>query len=169
MKENKTGEYIKVLRERMGYTQEQLAEMVGVSIQSISNWERGKSEPKIDNYNNLARIFNVTVTELANGADMPPMNDANKAYLDKTVSTLLEKHEELAFISLELGFFSVAVAIIAFFSVLWLSLSKSLNAAIVILSLFGFGLFYYILSKIILKRKSKKFKAQREESSKEQP
>ncbi len=36
---------IKVLRERLGMTQEQLAREVGVSFKTVNRWERGKSKP----------------------------------------------------------------------------------------------------------------------------
>jgi transcriptional regulator with XRE-family HTH domain len=41
------GEFMKVMRERVGLTQRQLAEILGKSDQAVSDWERGKSVPSL--------------------------------------------------------------------------------------------------------------------------
>lgn len=46
---------IRAARERMGLTQEQLAQQVGVHPRTIGNWERGQTVPK----NRLARLRRV--------------------------------------------------------------------------------------------------------------
>lgn len=58
------GEKIKELRKDYGYEQKELSEILGVSINSISNWERDKFEPTILNCISLADIFDVTLDEL---------------------------------------------------------------------------------------------------------
>ena len=49
-----------------GYSQEVLAEKLGVSRQAISKWERAESSPEIDNLMALANIYGMTVDELIN-------------------------------------------------------------------------------------------------------
>lgn len=69
------GGEIRRARERLQMTQPELAELVGVSVDTISNWERGKVQPK----NRLARIRqvlhmdepNLLTTAAANGDDTP--------------------------------------------------------------------------------------------------
>ena len=39
------GQYIALLRRNAGLTQDQLAGLMGVSHQAVSNWERGASMP----------------------------------------------------------------------------------------------------------------------------
>lgn len=39
-------EKIKVVREKTGYSQEQLARELGVSFATINRWENGKTEPR---------------------------------------------------------------------------------------------------------------------------
>lgn len=36
---------MKALRERLGYTQEQFAHFLGVSLRTVTRWEAGQSEP----------------------------------------------------------------------------------------------------------------------------
>ena len=58
------GETIKRLRQQNGLTQEQLADKLGVSFQSISRWEGGASYPDIELIPEIAGFFRVTTDEL---------------------------------------------------------------------------------------------------------
>lgn len=63
----KQGEYLKQLRNEKGLSQEQLAEKIGLSRQSISKWEQGLSTPDVDNFVKLAEIYNVPIEALLKG------------------------------------------------------------------------------------------------------
>lgn len=69
---------LKVLRKINGYTQEKLAEKLGISRQSVAKWERGESVPDLNNLVVLAQLFNVTLDNLVNydekqeGIGIPP-------------------------------------------------------------------------------------------------
>ena len=58
------GEKIQYLRRKRGLSQDQLAEMVDVSRQSISKWERDESLPEITKIVILSEIFDVTTDYL---------------------------------------------------------------------------------------------------------
>ena len=58
------GQKIKQLRFKAGLTQEQLAEQMGVSAQSVSKWETGASMPDISLLPILAETFGVSIDEL---------------------------------------------------------------------------------------------------------
>ena len=58
------GQKIKQLRYKTGLTQEQLAEQMGVSAQSVSKWETGASMPDISLLPILAETFGVSIDEL---------------------------------------------------------------------------------------------------------
>ena len=57
-------ENIKRLRREKDLTQETLAEFLGVTFQSVSNWERGESYPDITMLPEIAGFFKVSVDEL---------------------------------------------------------------------------------------------------------
>ena len=59
-------EKISVLRKRNGLSQEDLADKLDVSRQSVYKWEQGVSYPEIEKIKKLAQIFNVTFDELLN-------------------------------------------------------------------------------------------------------
>ncbi len=56
-------------RKRMGLTQEELAERIGVSRQAVSKWERAEASPDTDNLIELSRIYGVTLDELLKGKE----------------------------------------------------------------------------------------------------
>lgn len=56
------GEKIYDLRKRKGLSQEELGEAVGVSRQTISKWEMGKTIPDTENIVVLSRFFGVDVS-----------------------------------------------------------------------------------------------------------
>lgn len=58
------GDKLIMLRRERGYSQEQLANFLDVSRQSVSKWEAGQSTPEINKLIALADIFNVNVDSL---------------------------------------------------------------------------------------------------------
>lgn len=56
-------------RKANGYSQEELAEKIGVSRQAISKWERGESSPDTENLIALSRLYNVTIDEMINNTE----------------------------------------------------------------------------------------------------
>lgn len=60
----KTGEKIAKLRKDKNISQEALADMLGLSRQSVSKWENGSALPTMENLSRLANIFDVPVSYL---------------------------------------------------------------------------------------------------------
>ena len=52
------------LRKKNGYTQAELAEMLGVSRQSVSNWELGSIRPSTSRLKKLSELYSVPVESL---------------------------------------------------------------------------------------------------------
>ena len=62
-----TGSTIKLLREKKGYTQRQLAEQLMVSDKAVSKWESGRGLPDITLMEPLAKTLGVSLAELFSG------------------------------------------------------------------------------------------------------
>ena len=62
--EIKIGENIKRLRKAKGVTQEQIGEVLGISVTAVSKWERNETFPDITLLFPLAHYFEVTLDEL---------------------------------------------------------------------------------------------------------
>ncbi len=63
------GEKIKALRQEKGFTQPQLAKLVGVSNGIISIWENNINEPKATYIKKLALVLEVSADYLLNITD----------------------------------------------------------------------------------------------------
>jgi transcriptional regulator with XRE-family HTH domain len=61
------GEQLRDARQMRQLSQEQIAEILGVSRQTISNWETSKSYPDIERVMRLAEIYHLSLDELLRG------------------------------------------------------------------------------------------------------
>ena len=68
--ERNTAERLAALRREHGYSQEELAEKLGVSRQAVSKWERAESSPDTDNLVALARLYGTSLDSLV-GIETP--------------------------------------------------------------------------------------------------
>ena len=64
-------ENIKQLRKNKGYTQETLAQQLGVVRQTVSKWEKGLSVPDAELLQRLAEALETSVGELLGAAPVP--------------------------------------------------------------------------------------------------
>lgn len=62
-------ENISMLRSVNGYSQEEVAEIVGVSRQAYAKWEKGETVPDVDRCQKLAELYGVTIDSLVNYSD----------------------------------------------------------------------------------------------------
>jgi len=61
-----TAERLIKIRKEKGYTQESLADALGLSRQAVSKWERAEASPDTDNLICLARLYGISLDELLN-------------------------------------------------------------------------------------------------------
>lgn len=81
------GARIKALRKRQGWSQEQLAERVGISTQYVSNIERGKENPTLDLLLRLAEALRVAPVDLFNFEAEGLNRKALQAEIRKAIET----------------------------------------------------------------------------------
>lgn len=60
-----TGQRIKNLRKSKNLTQQQLADMLKISLMSVRRYEKGERIPSFETLMNLSKIFGVNLSELA--------------------------------------------------------------------------------------------------------
>lgn len=96
------GSQIKKYRGNMGISQENLAEKVYVSRQTVSNWETGKSYPDIHSVLLLSSVFNVSLDQLIKG-DVEIM----KREIQKTEIEKLNKYGNIYAVCLILSVISL--------------------------------------------------------------
>lgn len=59
------GERLMTMRKKYGYSQQEIADLLSVSRQTISNWESGQGAPSLDKACELAQIYRISLDELA--------------------------------------------------------------------------------------------------------
>ena len=76
----KLGDKILEFRKKKGFSQEELGEMIGVTRQTISNWELGETSPNPDQLKLLSKYLNVSIDELLD-------NDIKSVLVEKVSNT----------------------------------------------------------------------------------
>lgn len=69
------GKQIKTYRQEAQLSQEELADRIYVSRQTVSNWETGKSYPDVNSLVLLSEVFNISLDKLIKG-DVEMMKEA---------------------------------------------------------------------------------------------
>ena len=59
-------ENISMLRDINGYSQEEVAEKIGISRQAYAKWEKGETVPDVERCQKLAELYGVTIDALLN-------------------------------------------------------------------------------------------------------
>ena len=76
------GQRIKNKRKRLGLTQEDLAQKIGVSFQAVSKWENDSSLPDVGIFNLVSKSLDMSIDEIINGSsesdDAYPVREKSK-------------------------------------------------------------------------------------------
>lgn len=88
-----TGRFISRKRKSKNLTQEQLAEILGVSNKTISKWETGKCMPDYAIVKNLCETLEITVAELMDGEDAD--QKSVRTYDSDQIMDLLRRTQKL--------------------------------------------------------------------------
>ena len=112
----KLGEKVLKLRKKINISQEQLGDQVGVTRQTISNWELGETSPNPEQLKLLSKALNIGIDELLENN----IKSVEKDKVDKTGNDSNKIIKILKTIGIIIGiilfFFLVIVVSILFFS-----------------------------------------------------
>lgn len=85
------GENIANIRKRFGYTQEQLAELLGISKSFLAHVEQGDSQLSMDNLWNFVNILHVSADEVLFGRNIEVQIREILLLLDEETVASLDK------------------------------------------------------------------------------
>ena len=94
----KFGENLKKIRKDKKMSQEQLAERVNVSRQSVSKWENGEAYPEMNNILQLCKIFGCKINDLVH-ADMCDISSLGEEIIMKVVKFNEKKQKHVKSLS----------------------------------------------------------------------
>lgn len=129
------GQRLKMRRNELKLTQDYVAEKLGITRQTISNWKNGRSYPDIERIIRLSELYELSLDELLKGDQ-------------KMVKHLQENTLVTHFLKL-----FIAMLTINFLLMLVLLVNQTLNevfllAIFALISINTFALFYLIIKKI---------------------
>ncbi|MER2226151.1 MAG: helix-turn-helix transcriptional regulator [Carnobacterium sp.] len=94
-KETKIPQQITLLRSRFGWTQQELADRIGFTKQTISNWETGLKVPRMGAIQKMADLFGVSISFIIEGDETTPEWADENDILD--LKEMLENNVNMAY------------------------------------------------------------------------
>ena len=94
----KFGDNLRQIRKSKKMSQEQLAEKVNVTRQSVSKWENGESYPEMNNILELCKIFNCKLNDLVH-TDMTDISSLDEEIIMNVVKFNEKKQKEVKTLS----------------------------------------------------------------------
>lgn len=87
MNQEKIGKFISNLRKENNITQAELAEKLGVTDRSVSNWENGKNMPDLSLFKPLCEILGITINDLMSG-EIVDNKRYNETFEENVINTI---------------------------------------------------------------------------------
>lgn len=78
----KLQEKLQILRKRNGYSQEQLADKLGIARQTVGKWENGQAVPELSGLIKLSELYGVTIDRIVKDDDICNISLDQKADVD---------------------------------------------------------------------------------------
>ena len=83
------------LRKAKGLSQEELANILGLSRQAISKWERAETSPDTDNLICLARLYNISIDKLLDTSEST--EEIKERIAQERIKDVTDKNEEIVY------------------------------------------------------------------------
>ena len=120
MDTKKIGAFIAMNRKKKGYTQEQLAEKLGVTNKTISRWENGHYMPDLSLLEPLSKELDITLNELLAGEEI--IKEEAMEYseqnliqtIDYTDKKIKNEHKKISLFIIGIGIFTSLCAFTVF-------------------------------------------------------
>ena len=112
MDPEKIGKFICELRKEKNLSQYQLADMIPITRQGVSKWERGVTTPDPQTLLKLSELFDVSINELLNGERVP------KATIEETTLSILDESNKKTKTIKRITFISISIITVLLLSFL---------------------------------------------------
>lgn len=109
----KIGKYIKKVRKENKLTQEELAKKLYISRQAVSNWEKGKTAPSVDNVSAMSELLDLSIVDVFAGETISDKHTVNDVI--KSIVKLEMKKWKKILIIISIILFFVIVIFLAYY------------------------------------------------------
>lgn len=120
MNQEKIGKFIASKRKEKKLTQAELAERLGVTDKSVSNWENGRNMPDLSLLNILCLTLDVSINDLLSGEEVNDKNFKDKSNeniintIDYSNKKIEEKNNIISYLIFSLGLIFIIFGSIVF-------------------------------------------------------
>lgn len=120
MDQEKIGKFILKCRKQKNLTQSELAEKLGVTDKSISNWENGRNMPDLSLFKPLCELLDISINDLISGEEVAEDKYQAKleeniiSTIDYTNKKVIEKNNLIGIILLIFGIILMITAMVIF-------------------------------------------------------
>lgn len=151
------------LRKKAGLSQEEAAERLGVSRQTISKWETDQSTPDFDKLSLICKLYNITADELINGTKKEEdeiKDDLKENNMEHNTGNNIENKKKRA-LGIGFGIFLYFLAIVEVMITIPLRILNPIVASAIFLAICGLatGIIVYVC---LVYKESKKEKVEKE-------
>ena len=143
MDQVKIGKFISERRRKVGMTQMQLAEKLGITDRAVSKWETGRSMPDSSIMLELCELLKINVTDLLNGEVIKVENYEKKSEQNIIELVKLKEETDKRMLALEVVIGIISVACLLGFCVIaaYLEMEAWIRVVLIVsgfvISLFG--------------------------------
>ena len=136
MNQEKIGKFIQESRKKKNLTQQDLAEILGVSDRSIGNWENGRNMPDLSLFKPLCDELDITINEFLSGEKLDEKIYQEK-FEENIINTIDYSSKKLKLSNKKIGLILLVVGIIMILSSFQNSYGNIYSILGIIISLVG--------------------------------
>ena len=136
MEQDKIGKFIQSLRKEKNLTQQELADIIGVTDRAISKWENGRGLPDYSLLRPLSDALGISINELLNGERIEK-EEQEKKFEDTIINTIRYSKKKLKNTKLIFGVI-LSLIVIILITLFGIDITRMRNNKPVFFSTWGF-------------------------------
>ncbi len=147
MNQFRIGKFISECRKKKGITQNELAELLGITNRAVSKWETGICMPDAGTIPELCQILDISISDLFSGEKIMENNKDSEKFILKLVKEKAERDKQLLILEILIGILSTSVLVSFILLASFINVSVYVKFIIILcgIILFAVGIFYALL------------------------
>ena len=147
MNQVRIGKFISECRRKKGITQNELAELLGITNRAVSKWETGICMPDAGTIPELCQILDISISDLFSGEKSMENNKDSEKFILKLVKEKAERDKQLLILEILIGILSTSVLVSCILLASFINVSVYVKFIIILcgIILFAVGIFYALL------------------------
>ena len=147
MNQFRIGKFISECRKKKGITQNELAELLGITNRAVSKWETGICMPDAGTIPELCQILDISISDLFSGEKSMENNKDSEKFILKLVKEKAERDKQLLILEILIGILYTSFFVYFILLAWFINVSVYVKFIIILcgIILFAVGIFYALL------------------------